>query len=141
MTESTLENRIHIERVRHLLGKCAIILLERGVKHDASRLEKPEKAVLNAIGNRLTNFAYKDKEPEYRFADRKAALDHHYAHNNDHPEHYPNGVDRMSLFDLIEMLMDWKAISEEQPNGVNIDRSVEVSSERLFMIEQLKRFC
>jgi uncharacterized protein DUF5662 len=63
-----------------------------------------------------------------------SALDDHYAHNTHYPEHYPNGVDGMSLFDLTEMLMDWKAASERHPGGMNISRSVEVSSERFSVV-------
>jgi hypothetical protein len=45
----------------------------------------------------------------------------------------------MSLFDLIGMLMDWKAASERHPGGMNIARSVEVSSQRFSVGEQLKK--
>jgi hypothetical protein len=37
------------------------------------------------------------------------------------------------------MLMDWKAASERHPGGMNIVRSVEVSSERFSVGEQLKK--
>jgi hypothetical protein len=67
------------------------------------------------------------------------ALDHHYAHNAHHPEHYSDGIDGMSLFDLIEMLMDWKAASERHPGGTDILRSVEISSDRFSISEQLKK--
>ncbi len=39
-------------------------------------------------------------------------LAHHYANNSHHPEHYPDGVAGMDLFDLVEMFFDWKAASE-----------------------------
>ncbi len=44
----------------------------------------------------------------------------------------------MSLFDLIEMLMDWKAAGERHPGGMNIAPSVEISSDRFSVDEQLK---
>jgi hypothetical protein len=44
----------------------------------------------------------------------------------------------MSLFDLTEMLMDWKAASERHPGGMNIVRSIEISSDRFSVSEQLK---
>lgn len=40
------------------------------------------------------------------------ALDHHYANNRHHPEHFENGIDDMSLIDLIEMVVDWQASAE-----------------------------
>jgi len=44
--DSTIDTRLHINRVHSLLGQCAIILLERGARHDASKLEEPEKSDL-----------------------------------------------------------------------------------------------
>jgi hypothetical protein len=45
----------------------------------------------------------------------------------------------MSLLDLIEMLMDWKAASERHPGGMNIASSIDVSSQRFSVGEQLKQ--
>lgn len=49
--DSVVDTTQHIGRVRFLLGQCAIVLLERGVRHDASKLQEPEKAVFDAVGN------------------------------------------------------------------------------------------
>jgi hypothetical protein len=136
--DSTIDTALHIDRVRFLLGKCAINLLERGVQHDASKLQAPEKAVFDAVGNRLAVITYEGEEYKQSLADLKTALDHHYANNTHHPEHYANGVDGMSLFDLIEMLMDWKAAGERHPDGMDIVRSVEISTERFSTGEKLK---
>jgi hypothetical protein len=40
---------------------------------------------------------YWGEEHKHSLADLKTALDHHYLRNAHHPEHYPNGVDGMSL--------------------------------------------
>jgi Family of unknown function (DUF5662) len=137
--DSTLDTTAHINRVRFLLGQCAIRLLERGSRHDASKLEQPEKSTFDAVGNRLPVITYGGKEYRQSLAELKVALDHHYLHNSHHPEHYPNGIDGMSLFDLIEMLMDWKAASERHPGEMNIARSIEVSSQRFSVGEQLEQ--
>jgi len=113
--DSTIDTALHIDRVRYLLGKCAIILLERGVSHDASKLAEPEKVIFDTVGNRLAAITYNSEEYKRSLADLKTALDHHYAHNTHHPEHYSNGVDGMSLFDLTEMLMDWKSSQRTAP--------------------------
>jgi Family of unknown function (DUF5662) len=137
--DSTVDTNLHIDRVRFLLGQCAIFLLERGARHDASKLEKPEKAVFDAVGNRLAVITYAGEEYKDSLAELKVALDHHYAHNAHHPQHYPNGVDGMSLFDLMEMLMDWKAASERHPGGMNVFASIEISSKRFSVSEQLQK--
>ena len=136
--DSTIDTTLHINRVRFLLSQCAIILLERGARHDGSKLEEPEKAIFDTVGNRLAVITYAGEEYEHSLAELKTALDHHYFHNAHHPEHY---VDGMSLFDLTEMLMDWKAAGERHPGGMNIVRSIEISSDRFSVGEQLKKIC
>jgi Family of unknown function (DUF5662) len=136
--DSTIDTTLHINQVRFLLSQCAIILLERGGRHDASKLEEPEKAIFDTVGNRLAVITYAGEEYKHSLADLKTALDHHYCHNAHHPEHYANGVDGMSLFDLTEMLMDWKAAGERHPGGMNIVRSIEISSDRFSVDAQLK---
>jgi hypothetical protein len=130
--DSTTDTTLHINRVRFLLSQCAM-------RHDASKLEEPEKAIFNTVGNRLAVITYAGEEYKHSLADLKTALDHHYCHNAHHPEHYANGVDGMSLFDLTEMLMDWKAAGGRHPGGINIVRSIEISSGRFSVGEQLKK--
>ena len=137
--DSTIDTTLHVNRVRFLLGQCAIRLLERGSKHDASKLEQPEKAIFDAVGNRLAVITYEGEEYKQSLVDLKVALDHHYLHNPHHPEHYANGIVGMSLLDLVEMLMDWKAASERHPGGMNIARSIELSSQRFSVGDQLKQ--
>ena len=51
----------------------------------------------------------------------KPMLDHHYARNSHHPEHYENGVNGMDLFDVLEMVCDWKAASERgEESSINL---------------------
>ncbi len=66
----------------------------------------------------------------------KVALDHHYAQNRHHPEHYKNGIDDMTLVDLVEMLCDWKAATLKHNDG-NILRSLEINSKRFNMSPQV----
>jgi Family of unknown function (DUF5662) len=137
--DSTIDTILHINRVRSLLGQSAIRLLERGSKHDPSKLEQPEKAIFDAVGNRLAVITYQGEEYKQSLAELKVALDHHYLQNTHHPDHYLNGINGMSLFDLVEMLMDWKAAGERHPNGMNIARSIELSSQRFSVGGQLKQ--
>ena len=64
------------------------------------------------------------------------ALAHHYAANRHHPEHFANGVDGMNLFDVIEMLMDWKAATERMKDGGNIRRSLTINTGRFHLSPQ-----
>lgn len=70
-------------------------------------------------------------------AELKPALEHHYAHNAHHPQHYPNGTNGMSLFDLVEMLMDWKATGERHAGGADIVGFLEIGRARFGLSDQL----
>ena len=62
-------------------------------------------------------------------------LEHHYANNSHHPEHYENGVDGMNLFDVMEMFFDWKAASER---GEESKMNITHASERYKLSDQLR---
>jgi len=66
----------------------------------------------------------------------QVALDHHYANNRHHPEYFDNGVNGMTLVDLIEMLADWKAAGERHADG-SLDRSLIIQKERFDISDQL----
>lgn len=127
----------HIQRVRDLLGDAAVVLIERAKKHDLSKLESPEAETF-AAAKPLAGLTYGSPEWESQKKDVQKALDHHYANNRHHPEHYVNGVDDMTLFDVLEMLLDWKASSERHNDG-NILKSIDVNSSRFKLSPQLTK--
>ena len=45
----------------------------------------------------------------------------------------------MSLFDILEMLMDWKAATERMKNGGDIWKSISFNQGRFNMSEQLTK--
>lgn len=126
----------HIARVHELLLEIRAELEQRGRTHDASKLEEPERSLFEMAYADLSKVEY--GSPEYREALARArkALDHHYAHNRHHPEHFPNGVDGMTLVDLVEMLADWKAASERRP-GAEIHEGIRINAERFKLSPQL----
>ena len=126
----------HIERVRNLLNKCAVNLIQRGERHDQTKLESPEVELFTEYTPKLASCTYGSEEYNGFLDKIKPALDHHYANNSHHPEHYKNGIDDMDLLDIIEMICDWKASSERQNNG-NIRKSIETNAKRFNMSPQL----
>lgn len=132
-TQDTLE---HIAKVEGFLSLCADWLRIRGHVHDASKLYNPEKAIFDEVTPQLSALEY--GSPEYMDALKrmKPALDHHYRANSHHPEHYPCGIDDMSLLDIIEMLCDWKAASERHKTG-SMGESLKINSKRFFIDRQL----
>jgi hypothetical protein len=86
----------------------------------------------------LAELTYGSEEYQESLDKLKPALDHHYASNRHHPEHFVNGVNDMTLVDLIEMFCDWKASSLRQNDG-NLLKSIEISAERFNIDPQLKQ--
>lgn len=128
----------HIERVRNLLNLFVADLLRRGEEHDQSKLESPEVELFTEWTPKLAACTYGSEEYEGFRKALKPALDHHYARNAHHPEHHKNGIDDMTLLDILEMFVDWKAASERHNNG-NILKSIEVNSTRFHINPQLVR--
>jgi hypothetical protein len=128
----------HINRVRELIEGLRTILKVRGMVHDASKLDEPEKSIFDEMTPKLKASTYGSDEYKTMLAGMKPALDHHYVNNLHHPEHYPNGINAMSLMDILEMLCDWKAAGERHANG-SIENSLKVNRVRFEIDDQLWR--
>lgn len=102
----------HISNVRRYLDLAVAKLMDRAQAHDKSKLVSPEVEMFNEFTPKLRDLVF--GSPEYKATTKQmgAALEHHYANNSHHPEHYENGIAGMSLLDLVEMICDWKAASE-----------------------------
>lgn len=134
--DSRPDTLAHIATVRGYLLECQDNLSRRGAEHDQSKLEEPEKAIFDRVTPKLKALDYGSPAYKASLAEMKVALDHHYAENSHHVEHYPNGIDDMSLFDVLEMAMDWKAASERHATG-DIWKSLEINRERFKLSDQM----
>lgn len=134
--DSTGDTMKHIGRVREILLTIATRLENRGLDHDRSKLEEPEKSAFDEFTPKLRGSTY--GSPEYKgfLAAMKPALDHHYEENRHHPEHFSRGIYGMTLIDLVEMMADWKAASERHSEG-DIERSIKINAERFHISEEL----
>lgn len=165
--DSTNDTQQHIRRVRELLFTAYNNLVARGFDHDKSKLGPVEKPIFDSVTPKLRGLTYGSEEYKASLAEMKPALDHHYAHNSHHPEHFQKAVciicfadypsphngsclycgngtftqeanmAGMSLLDLIEMLCDWKAAGERHADG-SITRSLDVNKKRFGISDQLQ---
>ena len=136
--ECRVETQKHIEKVRKYIRFFTDKLTTRGVNHDASKMESPEIELFAEYTDNLKNMVYNSPEYQQSLKELKPALEHHYAINRHHPEHFPNGINDMTLIDLIEVIADWKAASERQKNG-NLLVSIENNAKRFNITDQLKQ--
>jgi len=127
----------HIRRVQTLLSEVVTNLTKRMVDHDTSKTQKPEKTVFDEMTPKLKKSTYGSEEYKGFLDHMKVGLKHHYKHNSHHPEHYENGIEGMSLLDLVEMLVDWKAATERHDDG-DLARSIEINQKRFGYTDQLK---
>jgi Family of unknown function (DUF5662) len=137
--DSRPDNLAHIERVQKLIFQCISNLSHRGQVHDASKLVEPEKSAFDRLKTlSLSKMTYGSDEYRACLRAEKPAIEHHYANNSHHPEFHTNGIDGMSLFDLVEMLMDHKAATERMAEGGDIRKSLEINTDRFKISPQLK---
>ena len=131
--DSTQSTNEHIMRVQRNIFDALKNLRLRAIVHDDSKHREPEKSLYDEWQPKLRELTYGSDEYKAALAQMGPALQHHYQANSHHPEHYPDGVMGMSLFDIIEMLCDWRAANEQY--GGDFLESMEKSFQR-FGIEQ-----
>lgn len=134
--DSTVDTLLHIKRVSQLLTQAATELINRANIHDDSKLQSPEKELFDEYTPKLKGCTYGSDEYKEYLKGLKVALDHHYANNSHHPEHYEDGVNGMDLFDLMEMFFDWKAASERHADW-DIMRSIQINKDRFGLSDQV----
>jgi hypothetical protein len=138
IAECQVETQKHIEAVRKYIRFIIDKIDMRGVKHDASKLEGPEVEAFAECTSILKDLTYGSEEYNAQLEKLKPALEHHYAVNRHHPEHFMNGVNDMTLVDVIEMFCDWKASTLRHNDG-NLLKSIEINAERFKIDPQLKQ--
>lgn len=133
--ESKFKTLRHIETVRNFINVVIRDLLERQELHDQTKLQEPEVTIFDEFTAKLRTCEYGSEEYASYLKDMKPALDHHYAKNRHHPEHF-NSISEMNLIDLVEMLSDWYAASLRHNTG-NIRKSIELNKKRFNMSDDL----
>ncbi len=134
--DSTADTLKHSHRVGELMVQAINELNERSVRHDRSKTEPPELEVFNEYTPKLKHSTYGSDEYKGFLEGMGEGLKHHYANNRHHPEHFENGINGMTLIDLIEMLADWKAATERHDDG-DLSQSLEIQTDRFGISEQL----
>lgn len=128
---------LHSLRVGQLMAEMIGELVTRAVQHDLSKTQDPEREAFDRMTPRLSKLVYGTPEYAASLAELGPALQHHYAVNPHHPEHRPDGINGMTLLDLVEMLADWKAGGERMADGGDLLRSIRHGMDRFQITPQL----
>ena len=128
----------HIHLVNKNINKVVSELMKRGEEHDASKMIEPELESFVQETDSLSALTFGSTEYTTNLAKIKPALDHHYANNRHHPQHWKAGINDMNLIDVLEMFCDWAASCKRHADG-NLRKSIEHNGQRFEMSPQLIR--
>jgi len=118
-TKDVLE---HKGRVIRLLLDMAFDLTGRAFSHDNSKLEDPiEKELFDKWTPELRQRPFGTDEYKQALEQMGEGVKRHYFANRHHPEHFENGVNEMTLVDVMEMVCDWQAAAQAKGAEVDLD--------------------
>lgn len=150
MYDSRSDTLLHKEKVKNYMKMAGNELIHRGIVHDNTKLETPEKEIFDEYTPKLKESTYGSEEYKKFLKEMKVALDHHYEYNDHHPEYFDirykerstgkpffKGLSGMNLFQLTEMIIDWYAASQRHEDG-DIFESIEMNQERFGYTDEVK---
>jgi hypothetical protein len=137
MTTNLKETYDHVRLVGVSLSEVARNLMLRAVTHDDSKFEPFEAEGFAALKANLRDIEFGSPEYTEALDAAKPVIEHHYALNDHHPQHYESGVNDMSLMAIMEMLADWYASGLRTKNG-SMDKSITVNVKRFKIEPQLE---
>jgi hypothetical protein len=111
----------HRERVAFWLKWIGEVLEYRSIHHDESKLLPPEKEIFDEFTPKLREFEFGSDEYKASLAEMGEGLEHHYQKNPHHPEHFTDGIDGMSIWDLVEMIADWMGAASIKNKSIDLD--------------------
>jgi hypothetical protein len=105
-------------------------LIKRSEEHDNSKLTEDEFPDIIASSEELKKFPY--GSPEYDEVRKKwqSGFEKHSKKNRHHIDHFENGIEGMTLVDLIELLADWKSATLRSPHPTNIWNAIRIGAEK-----------
>jgi hypothetical protein len=119
----------HKEKVLKYLNQIISNFTKRGISHDDSKLQSPEKEYYDKYSPEFWKTKYMSDEYKAIQAKMWPGIEHHITNNTHHPEAFEHGVKGMSFLDLMEMLADWKAASERN-NATSFIEGMKINKDR-----------
>jgi len=126
----------HISEVRNQLNLVINELHDRARDHDASKLEEPEKSIFDEYTPKLKNTTYGSTEYKQYLKEMKKALDHHYAYNRHHPEHFATLKKDTNIFSKL-----WTKFLTKINNLIEPYLSNRSSVSYMNLIDVIEMFC
>jgi len=134
--DTVYEVYLHRKDVGKLIDKYMSSLTKRK-HHDDSKISDEELPTFLEYIPKLKDTQYGSDDYNRNLECMKEGLEHHYANNRHHPEHFEDGIKGMNLVDIVEMLCDWIAATNRK--GGDIFESIEYSQTRFGFSDELKQ--
>lgn len=99
----------HIRSVRFKMGLLANLIRKRSRSHDSFKFKED---ILTVLSNYNLQLSIAIDEDEILNLEKKIELIN--TRNAKHPAFHKNGINNMTLVDIIEMFSDWLIIAEEK---------------------------
>lgn len=114
----------HQAAVAIVLSQIQAAIEYRAETHDQSKLNDPiEKALFDKWTPELRRRTFGTDEYKQALDAMGEGVQRHYKANRHHPEHHEDGVNGMTLIDVIEMVADWKAAAARNGRVVDLDHA------------------
>ena len=107
---------VHQREVGAWLELIAGELRRRAFLHDNSKLLEPEFSIFVSTREDFKKVNYGTPEYNDLVQRAKPAVDHHYSNNRHHTAYWQNGINDMTLMDVIEMVCDWLSAEKRSPD-------------------------
>jgi hypothetical protein len=136
----TDEQKHIVEHITNVMENIFIIKRELSLRakvHDKSKLMSPEIEYLEQLPPKKDRPIFGTEEYDEVSEQLSPALKHHYKVNRHHPQYFENGINDMTIVDIIEMFCDWMASAEDHETNGNIYRSIKICSKKFGICEQL----
>ncbi len=129
VVEHWVRHTVHKLWVAWFLWKLAGKLVWRSFIHDLSKYGWTETKHFARTIRKLRRTTYGTDEYFALLDAIKPAIEHHYARNQHHPEHFKNGIRDMGAVDQLEMICDWCAACKKHKDG-NPIQSAAINAKR-----------
>jgi len=107
---------LHVSEVSENLECFLSELKKRGYAHDRSKFKELEFDAFVSTRDKFKKANYGSKEYKECVDIVKPAVDSHYKKNRHHTGFHKDGINDMTLIDIIEMICDWRAASRRSPD-------------------------
>ncbi|TSA28601.1 hypothetical protein D4R71_00420 [bacterium] len=129
---------LHISEVRENLEIISSQLKQRGYAHDKTKLQQLEFDGFVSTREKFKKANYGSPEYQECIELTKPAVEHHYKNNRHHTGFHKNGINDMTLIDIIEMIADWRAAARRSPDK-KLENTLDYATKKYGIQSQLAK--